>query len=206
MITIGRKIMNHSFQGRLQYFVVGFIGMVGLIMVLSIEGFAQNTKKSGGLNFQVPEDWPIEKRGGVLAPIPTEEYVLNKFKEVAEEFELVRDAFEVTSKDFSTELKNVEGRLASEIKKMKEDAGSVDGGGSSSGGTAEASKNVEALQSESARLDRKITNKVLEMQSKFEDINQQIVGIEKSVKGIQTQLYKLDEKIDFMSERTGASH
>jgi len=50
------------------------------------------TIKQGGLNFQVPEDWPIEKRGGILAPIPTEEYVSIKFKATEEKFETIKQA------------------------------------------------------------------------------------------------------------------
>ncbi len=37
-------------------------------------------KTESGLHFQVPADWPIEKRGGVMAPIPIEEYLSRKFK------------------------------------------------------------------------------------------------------------------------------
>ena len=32
------------------------------------------------LNFELPPDWPIEKRGGMVAPIPVEEYLAMKFK------------------------------------------------------------------------------------------------------------------------------
>ena len=32
------------------------------------------------LHFQLPPDWPIEKRGGIVAPIPIEEYLARKFK------------------------------------------------------------------------------------------------------------------------------
>lgn len=37
-------------------------------------------KTAEGLHFKVPPDWPIEKRGGVMAPIPIEEYLARKFK------------------------------------------------------------------------------------------------------------------------------
>ncbi len=36
-------------------------------------------KGKDGLYFKVPPDWPIEKRGGVVAPIPIEEYLARKF-------------------------------------------------------------------------------------------------------------------------------
>lgn len=36
-------------------------------------------KTKEGLHFKVPPDWPIEKRDGVVAPIPIEEYMSRKF-------------------------------------------------------------------------------------------------------------------------------
>ena len=36
-------------------------------------------KTKEGLNFKVPADWPIEKRNGILGPIPVEEYLARKF-------------------------------------------------------------------------------------------------------------------------------
>ena len=37
------------------------------------------TKEKEGLYFTVPPDWPIEKRNGIMAPIPIEEYLGRKF-------------------------------------------------------------------------------------------------------------------------------
>jgi hypothetical protein len=37
-----------------------------------------------GLTFRVPEDMPIENRGGILAPIPFDEYMYGKFKQMAQ--------------------------------------------------------------------------------------------------------------------------
>ena len=34
------------------------------------------------LHFALPPDWPVEKRGGILAPIPIEEYLAKKFKTI----------------------------------------------------------------------------------------------------------------------------
>ncbi|MBI3011070.1 MAG: hypothetical protein HYY58_01065 [Candidatus Omnitrophica bacterium] len=36
-------------------------------------------KTKEGLHFKVPPDWPVEKRDGVVAPIPIEEYMFRKF-------------------------------------------------------------------------------------------------------------------------------
>jgi hypothetical protein len=36
-------------------------------------------KTKDGLHFNVPPDWPIEERNGVVGPIPVEEYMARKF-------------------------------------------------------------------------------------------------------------------------------
>ncbi len=35
-------------------------------------------KTEDGLRFRLPSDWPVEKRGAVVAPIPVEEYLSRK--------------------------------------------------------------------------------------------------------------------------------
>lgn len=35
-------------------------------------------KTDDGLRFRLPADWPVEKRGAVVAPIPVEEYLSRK--------------------------------------------------------------------------------------------------------------------------------
>ncbi len=39
-------------------------------------------KNYKGLQFKVPEDWPIEKVGNTIGPIPMEEYMSRKFADV----------------------------------------------------------------------------------------------------------------------------
>lgn len=43
------------------------------------KGQATVLKTQDGLHFQLPPDWPIEKRGGAVGPIPVEEYLSRKF-------------------------------------------------------------------------------------------------------------------------------
>ena len=37
-------------------------------------------KTAERLHFKVPPDWPVERRNGILMPIPIEEYLARKFK------------------------------------------------------------------------------------------------------------------------------
>ena len=41
------------------------------------------------LHFQLPPDWPIEKRGGIVAPIPIEEYLAQKFKALESKLQVI---------------------------------------------------------------------------------------------------------------------
>ena len=53
------------------------------VMVRAEDGVkdASTIKKTQqNLNFQLPPDWPIERRGGIVGPIPVEEYLAMKFK------------------------------------------------------------------------------------------------------------------------------
>lgn len=51
------------------------------------------TKTQDGLKFTVPPDWPIEKRGGVVAPIPIEEYLGQKFKAIDSRLQALEQRF-----------------------------------------------------------------------------------------------------------------
>lgn len=46
-------------------------------------------KTEDGLHFNVPPDWPIEKRGGIMAPIPIEEYLGRKFKGIESQLQTI---------------------------------------------------------------------------------------------------------------------
>ena len=50
-------------------------------------------KNKEGLNFTLPPDWPIEKRGGITAPIPVEEYLGKKFSAVESRLKLLEQQY-----------------------------------------------------------------------------------------------------------------
>lgn len=49
------------------------------------EGHATVRKTKNQLHFEVPPDWPIEERGGIVGPIPVEEYLAKKFNAIAQQ-------------------------------------------------------------------------------------------------------------------------
>jgi hypothetical protein len=42
----------------------------------------QTVTTKEGLNFRVPEDMPIQKKDGIVAPVPFDEYMYGKFKKM----------------------------------------------------------------------------------------------------------------------------
>lgn len=49
------------------------------------------TKEVKGLKFKVPADWAVEERGGMVAPVPVEEYLSKKFSAAAARFDAVEN-------------------------------------------------------------------------------------------------------------------
>ena len=179
------------------YFGLILIVSIGLIFVTYGNSYAQSSKKVGKLNFQLPEDWPIGKRGGLISPIPIEEYVSIKFAEIEKEFQAIKDEFSEKFIGLQSNLKNIEEGLSKEIKKRQSENATQ---GGASGNLTDILSNIESIKSELGRLDRKITNKLKDVQAKLERINPQIEFIKENLDGLQTQIYRLDEKIDYFQE------
>lgn len=64
-------------------------------------------KTKEGLHFNLPADWPVEKRGGVMAPIPVEEYLAKKFQELDARLQAIEQRFN----GFDVRLRVVEEQL-----------------------------------------------------------------------------------------------
>ena len=179
------------------YFGIILLGSISLIFAAQGNSCAQSSKKVGKLNFQLPEDWPIEKRGGLISPIPTEEYVSIKFEEIEKEFQTIKDGFLKKFKGFESDLKSIEEDISKEVKKLQSQSEAQGGVGAN---LTDIRSGMELFKNELARLDRKITGKIKDMQSKLEQINPQIEFIKENFDGLQTQIYRLEEKIDYFQE------
>ena len=69
-------------------------------------------KTEEGLHFDVPPDWPIEKRNGVVGPIPIEEYLGRKFQALTSQLQALEQRFN----GFDVRLRVME----EEMKKQKQ--------------------------------------------------------------------------------------
>lgn len=71
-------------------------------------------KTKEGLHFTLPPDWPVEKRGGIVAPIPVEEYLAKKFKAIDEQFSAMDERFKALAQQVAgleRQLQHLEQRV-----------------------------------------------------------------------------------------------
>jgi len=181
--------------------IISTVCAAGAIMFLTADdhSYAQNTKSKRGLNFQVPEDWPIEKRGGIVAPIPTEEYILIKFKATEEEFQAIKDDLANKFEELQLSIKNMEINFTKEIQKVQAQTESqaTEGGDDLTG----ILDSLASIKREVSRIERKITNKVAMIMEKIEEEAMTTRSLEKKIAEFQTQIYKLDEEVDYISDK-----
>ena len=70
---------NHSALSRLLCLGLALAAPLGAEAATAKEDAVTVQKTKEGLHFNLPPDWPVEKRGGVMGPIPIEEYLSKKF-------------------------------------------------------------------------------------------------------------------------------
>jgi len=80
-------------------------------------------KTSERLHFNVPPDWPIEKRGGIMAPIPIEEYLARKFKALDARLRVLEQQFN----GFDVRLRVVEEQAKQQRQGLRSSEASSDG-------------------------------------------------------------------------------
>ena len=71
---------------------IAFLGSFPRAWSADEDGSTESTvrkRHQEGLNFYVPPDWPVERRAGIVAPIPIEEYLANKFGALNERLDTV---------------------------------------------------------------------------------------------------------------------
>jgi len=185
--------------------IIPTVCAIGVIMILTADnsGYAQNTKKRNGLNFQVAEDWPIEKRGGIVAPIPTEEYISIKFKATEEEFQAIKVDLISKFEELQLNIKNVEINFTKEIQKAQSQA-------DFSAGTGEDLKNIlsrlDLLEDAIGRLDQKITMNASLMKAQTQETAVTISSFEKKIKELQTEITKFEEVIEYIMDKRWDSY
>lgn len=171
------------------------VGVCGMILSGRFS-YAQSTKTVDNLKFQVPDDWPIEKRGGVVGPIPTDEYVSMKFQKTDEEFKAIRTEIAEKISALQSSLKDMEQKLSEEIQKVQAVPVSMDG--APSGDQSGILARLEEVEKQLARLDRKITNKAAEMKGETEGKFLQIDSFDERISNIQKSIRKLDEEVQYL--------
>ncbi len=160
------------------------------------ESKSQRTQE--GLHFTVPEEWPIEKRGGVLSPMPVEEYVVKRFKEIESRITAIsqdlsnriteiKNSCESSRQNTTTEFK----RIDDQINSLKADIRDLNSALSqpryASPAESNVGKQVEAISQETSR-------KLAEFSARLDSFE------EERLRSLQFNLDVLEDKLKILSE------
>lgn len=164
---------------------------------VSAQEDVRSPQSQKGLHFGVPEDWPIEKRGGVLAPVPVEEYVMARFKNTAAQLETMKNeltgliqGIRADLEDFKSSSKQRLETLQQELDFIKNDRRRTD----SAPAPSTDSDRIKNLEHRIEALHKDLTEKVEGLRLSFEEMDQ------KKIRNLQFNLDVLDEKIKLLSE------
>ena len=93
--------------------ILGVLAILELVFMMGLpcswadeaareESNPEIVKNYRGLQFKVPKDWPIEKVGNAIGPIPMEEYMSRKFADLTERLKKQEDAMAAMEKRLAT--------------------------------------------------------------------------------------------------------
>ena len=141
------------------------------------------------LRFAVPEDWPIEKRGGIVAPIPMEEYLIIKFKAVESQF----DSIDQDTAGKFNEIKSLIESLKIDIEKQIKEIREIKTGLSS------VNKDLKGLSADLDNLKVSVRSAVSGNNQSKDQIKKNKTGfkvVEKNIKGLILKTELLETKIE----------
>ena len=80
----------------------------------------RSTKTFKGINFNVPDDWPLEEQGGAIGPIPVEEYLILKFGKAEERFKKIEADMAKNSESYNSRLTLLEEQISEMNERLKD--------------------------------------------------------------------------------------
>ncbi|OGX37012.1 MAG: hypothetical protein A3G91_06235 [Omnitrophica WOR_2 bacterium RIFCSPLOWO2_12_FULL_50_9] len=180
------------------------MGVLCLCLIAGIKEcpvYAQEDAKSPpsqkGLHFGVPEDWPIEKRGGVLAPVPMEEYVMTRFKNTASQFETIKSELTGLIQGIRADLEDFKNSSRQRLETLQQELEFIKNNNRRTDSVPAPSTDSDQIKSLEHRIEafhKDLTQKVESLRLSFEEMDQ------KKIRNLQFNLDVLDEKIKLLSE------
>ena len=136
----------------------------------SEEDLMLKTKK--GLHFTLPEDWPVEKKDGIVQPMSIYEYFSSKFKTVETEFAAVKQRLDAIERKGTSP--------DDEKKKMLKSAGEV---AFSEGVDARLNMlELEVRDTKKAASDKSLeelnSSKIKDLEARIEDLQKRVLALE----------------------------
>lgn len=186
---------------------VGFVA-AGLVWTAGIfgcgvsqaqEGKEALGKSEGGLHFTVPPDWPVEKRGGVLAPVPVEEYVMERFKKIESQIGTMEKELKDTIGVLQAELDSLKAGAAGERKEWNRAVEALQGDLRTLNDSV--SPHSESGAGETGSWEGRLDSFSRDVSRRLEDLTRRLEDFEqKKIRSFQFNLDVMDEKIKLLSE------
>ncbi len=184
--------------------------VISLLLALAVWGVLTGMRQNAGaaepksqrtqegLHFTVPEEWPIEKRGGVLSPMPVEEYVVKRFQEsesrittisqdLSNRITEIKNSCESSRQNTETELKKNDDQINSLKGDIRDLNSALSQPRYASPAESNVGKQVETISQDTSR--------------KLEEFNSRLDSFEEErLRSFQFNLDVLEDKFKLLSE------
>ncbi|MFC1645932.1 hypothetical protein ACFL2Y_02005 [Candidatus Omnitrophota bacterium] len=172
------------------FIVVVIVCILGLIAVglrssyAEEEGDSKKTQKS--LRFTVPDDWPVEERNGIVAPIPVEEYIDMKFKDIASELDSIKKDLSSKFEEVNLDVDSVKSETSDKFKEVEFSIESV------AGDTKDASLSLDGVLAKLSLVENNLGDLAKELKV-FKSQNE---NIQKQHKDLELRLGTLEQEVE----------
>jgi len=170
--------------------------IIGIVcFAFTLNCYAAETKNiiktQKGLKFTVPEDWPIEERGGVVAPVPVEEYVTTRLKSIESRLDTLAASLEslktsVSGMRSNTRNKSKETAPASE--EVTSEAVSAGSGGEVKTNVKPIAADMKDLRYETEEIKSKVNLLDKKNSDDLKSIELRLMSLEERIKSLEFSL------------------
>jgi peptidoglycan hydrolase CwlO-like protein len=145
-----------------------------------------------GLRFNVPEDWPVEERNGVVAPVPVEEYLESKFKDITSQLESIKQDLSSKFQEAKQDISSLKDEISEKLKQMKSDAQAKEPQ------PEDVSMSLDSIISRFNSVEKSLgglSEELRDVDYQDKSINSQLNDMEIRIKQLESELEDIKEKL-----------
>lgn len=184
-----------------EYFYGGLVATAFVLGWGALYVSAEEPKTQKGLRFNVPDDWPVEKRGGGLAPVPVEEYVLKRFKQVQDDLDTLRNDLTARLEACQGDVQAVRTQISQDLEKVDESIRFLQQDVRAVQSQIPSASDSEGSEDDEALLNAKMDALRQDLSGVIEDLRQQVEAKnDEQMRRLLFDFGVLEEKFGLLSE------